>query len=96
MDEFPCTKCGACCRRASNFPDFPEPTDEDGVCVHLQDDNTCGIYEDRPDVCRIKYVKRFFPDMSEEEYLEATRKMCNNFQREDRMDVSYRIRKDEL
>lgn len=78
------------------MPGFPEPTDENGVCTHLQADNTCGIYEDRPDICRIDFVKRFFPEMTEEEYLEATRRKCNEFQREDNMDRSYRIKKEDM
>lgn len=30
----------------------------DGVCKHLLDDKqTCGIYEDRPDICRVHSMK---------------------------------------
>lgn len=96
MSDFPCTKCGACCRRAGQFPGFPEPVDEDGVCVHLTENNECGIYEDRPDVCRINYVKRFFPHMSEQEYREATRKQCNQWMDADGVDKSKRITKEDM
>lgn len=93
---FPCTKCGACCRRAGSMPGFPEPVDENGHCVHLQEDNTCGIYEDRPKMCRIDFVARFFPGMTEEEYYEATRRECNKMQRADGQDNQYRIKKEDL
>ena len=50
LDAFPCTKCGACCRRAPQTGWVPAA--ENGHCLHLQDDNTCGIYETRPQICR--------------------------------------------
>lgn len=78
------------------MPGFPEPVDEHGACKHLTEDNRCSIYEDRPDICRIGYVARFFPNMTEQEYLEATRRQCNEFQREDKMDKSYRIKKEDM
>jgi Fe-S-cluster containining protein len=27
--------------------------DESGACKHLSKDNTCSIYENRPDICRV-------------------------------------------
>ena len=38
-----------------SFKPMLEDSDEDGIlfqCTHLQADNTCGAYEDRPDFCR--------------------------------------------
>lgn len=37
------------------FKPLPAQTDPDGLlfqCIHLQADNTCGIYDDRPTFCR--------------------------------------------
>lgn len=63
--KFPCTACGACCRRInigisnwepySRDPEslfyFPYKWDENGVCENLAEDNRCRIYENRPFVC---------------------------------------------
>lgn len=44
-----CTMCGACCVA----PDIAALGKPLGVrCPHLTPDNRCGIYEDRPKVCR--------------------------------------------
>ncbi len=44
-----CTRCGACCVA----PDIAALDKPLGVrCPHLQADNLCGIYEDRPQICR--------------------------------------------
>ena len=35
----------------------PEWADEDGICKYLRD-NLCSIYEQRPEICRVKnYTK---------------------------------------
>jgi Fe-S-cluster containining protein len=44
-----CTKCGACCIA----PDIAALDKPVGMrCPHLQDDNLCGVYETRPQICR--------------------------------------------
>jgi len=51
-----CTECGACCVA----PDIATLGKPAGVrCEHLQEDNRCAIYEDRPSVCR-----QYQPDAS--------------------------------
>ena len=48
-------KCGACCIAPSISSPIPGLLDGKpaGVrCIHLQDDYSCRIYEDRPKVCR--------------------------------------------
>lgn len=48
---FECWGCGACCR----FAGFKDPALDRGdkACIHLLEDNSCAIYEDRPDFCRL-------------------------------------------
>ncbi len=50
-----CRMCGACCIALSISTTIPG-TDSGkpaGVrCIHLDNDNRCGIYESRPPVCR--------------------------------------------
>lgn len=56
-DTFPCTSCGACCRRVHLIPDWPRKMlKSDGSCAHLTADNKCDIYETRPPVCRVDYM----------------------------------------
>jgi Fe-S-cluster containining protein len=49
-DGWECIKCGMCCRQYN-----PE-TDSVEECQHLQKDNTCGIYEDRPIACKLQFL----------------------------------------
>jgi Fe-S-cluster containining protein len=50
MTEFPCEKCGRCCRESEYIP--PKFKGKDGVCIHLKN-NLCDIYEDRPLICNL-------------------------------------------
>lgn len=50
---FPCTGCGACCRRIAGIPEIANYDRGDGTCQHLTNDNACAIYEFRPRVCRV-------------------------------------------
>ncbi|ABF91473.1 conserved hypothetical protein [Myxococcus xanthus DK 1622] len=44
-----CTRCGACCVA----PDIAALDKPLGLrCPHLQEDNLCGVYEERPAICR--------------------------------------------
>ncbi len=47
--DFECTKCGACCV-APDISSLGKPVGQ--RCEHLTEDNLCGIYERRPEVCR--------------------------------------------
>ena len=42
-----CIKCGRCCQR------YNGETKEIDSCQYLQEDYTCGIYEDRPIACKL-------------------------------------------
>ena len=90
--SFPCSKCGACCRRAHMIDDFPEPLKPDGSCVHLKDNNECAIYKDRPDVCRIGKSRDKFPYLTDEEYKELNIRACNAMMDADGMDETYKIK----
>lgn len=53
-EEFPCDRCGACCRHvdlalATRFLDRG-----DGACKHYDDmSKLCMIYTSRPELCRV-------------------------------------------
>ena len=97
FDSFPCTQCGACCRRTAALTFFGLPIKEDGSCAHLKevsDSNgqavyACDIYETRPNACRIGFIR---PEIvSVERYTELTIAQCNAFQVEDEMPMRFRI-----
>ena len=44
-----CYKCGTCCT-APDISTLNKPPNQ--RCEHLTEDNLCGIYETRPEVCR--------------------------------------------
>lgn len=65
---FPCTQCGACCRRIDKAVEsiselmdtkpgspyhFPYQWDASGKCENLTDDNLCRVYDTRPLICNI-------------------------------------------
>jgi len=77
---FDCTKCGACCRHiAKVLPDYDRG---DGVCINLNENNLCDIYEKRPFICNIDeiYNRCFRGRMTKEEFYEWTEKACKVMQ----------------
>ena len=46
-----CIKCGMCCQR------YDKENDVVVSCQHLQEDKSCGIYEDRPIACRLDFME---------------------------------------
>jgi Fe-S-cluster containining protein len=55
--DFPCTRCGACCKSVHLSPATAWLGGADGVCRHLDEHSlTCTIYERRPDVCNVKVM----------------------------------------
>ena len=39
---------------------FPYKTLEDGSCEKLTEDGLCSVYEDRPVMCNVKLMAKFF------------------------------------
>jgi len=48
--DWKCTMCGKCCRDVDKL--MPWLDRGDGACINLQPDNSCAIYETRPQLCR--------------------------------------------
>lgn len=87
--KFPCSGCGACCRRVWWIG--PEALEshglsmkEDGSCTNLLSDNSCAIYESRPDICRVDAQADKF-DMDTKEYYLENIALCNQWMDEDDM-----------
>lgn len=47
-----CKQCGTCCKMAGLL--IKEWDRGDGGCKNLKEDNTCLIYNIRPEICRVK------------------------------------------
>ena len=89
--SFPCSSCGACCRRVSFTMLFPRDwIRPDGSCVHLAG-STCSIYERRPEICRIDHMIERRGLDRDWAYAETAR-LCNAWMDEDGVETSKRIR----
>lgn len=79
MINFPCSKCGECCRNIDHIIELKEFDNGHGSCVHLMADNSCAIYEVRPDICRIEvvYDKYFSKLYAEQDFINLNVEACN-------------------
>ena len=60
-----------------------------GPCRELQPDGSCGIYVDRPRVCRVDLSRP--REVSFASWRKANYDACNTMQREDGMDERWRV-----
>ncbi|WP_374048348.1 YkgJ family cysteine cluster protein [uncultured Bacteroides sp.] len=91
LNKFICEKCGACCRNIERWRYnskrlnkllgvelvFPYK-DINGICEYLTEDNTCSIYERRPNACRTEYVFSLLKKigLSDEEIILMQKRSC--------------------
>ena len=92
---FPCSTCGLCCQNISSVKELYHFDLGNGVCQYLNNkDNSCQIYESRPDICRIdkmfevKYKEYF----TQENFYIENAKVCNDLQKKYNLDESYRLK----
>lgn len=59
--------------------DFPYDFDSAGACLKLQDDNSCAVYNDRPNICSVdKTWERYHSKhISKENYYLSSVALCN-------------------
>lgn len=94
---FPCTSCGACCRRVGQLAPalrllvgFPYQATPDGACEHLDADARCRIYATRPQVCRTDGMHTVL-GLDRATYYAQTAAVCNDWQVADGLDPRYRV-----
>ena len=102
---FPCSGCGACCRRISKAVEnlgvaatdinsdlyFPYTWDNNGVCKMLGEDNKCMVYETRPLMCNIdKYM--LSRGIDKEYFYSINAMACNIMMGEDKLPIKFRIK----
>jgi Fe-S-cluster containining protein len=78
--KFECSQCGICCRvltpgqlQALGLPQSPM-----GGCGNLLPDNTCSIYETRPDFCRVDRLRRYFTNWTDDEFVKMNHAACDS------------------
>jgi Fe-S-cluster containining protein len=61
---------------------FPHKIKENGHCEHLKEDNTCAVYETRPDICRVDvtWYNHHRQRMTKEEYFKKSEQACLDLQ----------------
>lgn len=92
MSDFPCTGCGQCCKQIYGVLIEDGFALEDGSCKHLQPDNSCGIYETRPDVCRMSELKaQRSPELTDEEFHQQRANTCNRLQEYEGVPIEFRV-----
>ncbi|HAT41068.1 MAG TPA: zinc/iron-chelating domain-containing protein [Rheinheimera sp.] len=78
--QFPCNKCGQCCRNV-HLAVETRPLDRgDGCCVHLDtSSNECTIYDSRPDICRVdvQYQTNYQHQYSWDEFVSLNVQVCD-------------------
>lgn len=75
---FPCTQCGRCCKQVFRSELTAYLDKGDGSCKYLSSENTCSIYEDRPDICRVdlQYKLFFSSEMDWEDFVVLNEIAC--------------------
>lgn len=108
MTKFPCSGCGACCRKInvavanskmlSNMLEvelpFPYGWDEKGVCEMLED-NRCKVYETRPLLCRVDDLGKLFKKKSilnKRKFHKLTARACNILIDEFKINKSFKVK----
>ncbi|WP_414047665.1 YkgJ family cysteine cluster protein [Macrococcus equi] len=78
MINFPCDKCGICCKNLHKSKEYDDLNRGDGVCIHLDlETNLCLIYNKRPEKCDIRKMYHYYKDIfSEEEFINMNTNAC--------------------
>jgi Fe-S-cluster containining protein len=79
---FACYQCGACCYFLPIVPGYEHyKHDTKGHCKYLLQDNSCSIYEKRPDICRVDVQYKLQTTISSwDEYCEKSLKVCRKLE----------------
>jgi len=93
--NFPCSGCGLCCKNISTIQALKDFDTGDGVCLHLNNEGQCDIYEMRPEVCRVSemYEKYYKDHYSRNSFYEMNAIICNDLQQKNKFDTKFRVKK---
>tara|TARA_B100000902_G_C26516726_1_gene531218 strand:+ start:64 stop:357 length:294 start_codon:yes stop_codon:yes gene_type:complete len=90
--NFLCSQCGACCRSVGkmNGAKYGLPINKDGSCANLIG-NKCGIYNNRPDICRVDLMTYKKPHQSRKDYYIEATKACHILIDNEGLNSSYKV-----
>lgn len=98
--KFPCTRCNACCRvvgalnkRLPKAEMLPEKSN--GECLYLTSTG-CGVYYDRPKICRIRDQYDPIKWSNLTEFYKDTARACNTLIDHLDIDASFKIDVDRI
>lgn len=83
MQAFLCTVCGACCRHIAGIAELAGFDLGNGICKYLDEtSNTCAIYGNRPQICRIDamYAAKFAGSYTREAFYALNLEACRILQ----------------
>tara|TARA_Y100000310_G_C20326713_1_gene643333 strand:- start:276 stop:599 length:324 start_codon:yes stop_codon:yes gene_type:complete len=90
--KFLCSGCGACCKLASLIG---LPSNPDGSCIFLNEDNTCEIYENRPKICSVEKMYDDYllkdPSLTKKNWYKMNTKVCHKLIDKQGLDKKYKI-----
>ena len=84
MINFPCYRCGACCRNVDLSAETVHLDRGDGCCRHYDiKTRECNIYTDRPDICRIdvQYEKNYSHKMTWDAFCTINLTACGQLEK---------------
>lgn len=99
--RFQCNSCGACCRIAGKSGLMP--SQENGACIYLTEDNKCSVYDQRPILCNVDKMYQVrksvcdgkFPlikfTMTKKDYFKTNSLHCNELMELEGMPKELRI-----
>ncbi|OOF11235.1 MULTISPECIES: YkgJ family cysteine cluster protein [unclassified Salinivibrio] len=92
--SYPCTRCGLCCQQIQHVPELKIFHNGDGICLYLNADVGCTIYQERALMCRIDegYQKLFENQFSLTDYYLKNAEVCNYMQLESELPSHYRVK----
>jgi len=93
LSKFPCSQCGLCCQNVDKSDETRFLDRGDGACKHYSsEDRGCGIYERRPDICRVdsQYTHRFAQHYSWDEFVTLNSAVCTALQTEAQQFLIYK------
>ena len=77
--QFPCTKCGACCRNVHRAKETQYLDRGDGTCRYYNDvTHLCNTYDNRPSICNIEqqYHLNYQQQYTWQEFINLNREAC--------------------
>lgn len=84
--EFPCDRCGLCCRNLKNISLYDDLDRGDGVCKFLDElSNLCTIYINRPMKCNVVAAYELFSNrIGYEEYIALNIEYCRRLKEKEK------------